>query len=1153
MADSGVATANSSQAVDEGASIADTQLPPDLIGATITKMQARTGPIGPTVRVQFHPAKANDTVTNPVVGWFRNALGLDSPQHRTTLANPGLITSFMERMGATGYLSPIGDSPSYEPHPELGEPDSSTAHGYNQRFPWLISEILGSIESLRNWKPPVVDIAANHDALAIGENPQQWLAFKDAEPSQLNGLVAIDPNLSRKTITLGYRNVDTGTPHIRIGQLGVSLEAAITDGNVTLDMREAPTGATEPVLVLYAQHTEPPSNKHILPLADASVEPILQIGAIDKVARDLVDSAAEVTARSITIPELSSQLLAARLVRELMFGKPLSDDYSSNDVVEKVFEAQLCVDPVMAKAMARRDGVLMDVQGIEYPNKIRAAVPELKAALEGWCHQNIASVTARKGAVDSVIDSPNENQTSRTSLLQGLPNYGIREAIGMQKYYPSSWVLGPGFDTFFSIDTLPKVDVRDPETLERQTKLAAELAAQGLIKGLRLDHIDGITDPTKFLKDLQIRYALECIIVEAKGRDITLSLEVARATYEVRLREMLEKGHLPCLNLIVEKILTDGEQLPSAWAKLGVVGNTGHEAYMQAQLLNAHPQGAQRLGNVYQELRKLGINEQLTSENLERLLQVTADDGGGHLKPHDEYVKELITTYKLGAAKKHRFDQLLVSAAQAIELDSADFAGLSPKVVQHALALIAAHYPRYRGYVPLSEDGQVALFEKATADALSYLHRRVENSEIENSPVDMLLYKAIEKVGRLIVAEPSSFGDREQGFKNWLSELMSHLPTIHAKGVEDWLYFLHALPPHTLDVGSSLKLSVSVQTYHEWIQAVTESDYKRSMTAFGTHDSKQSPLTEAALVACTFPEVQDHIARLMREIVVHTSRPIIPARLEYDLVLRVLSLEPPRWSNSKNHKQMMADTVEKILREGGLYAKYQTGGSTPKGLEHQDRRISQAKNYVEWLLTQRGSTAFTNAADTIRAHAEHDLFGQLLLTMCGGTMEPDIYPRAFMHDAYPSDPFNRQPLDMLAFKTSLDTAEAAADWNAVRNKPHHTQLLYVDSRLRELRRKVNDYQGYTYTPLPSGSDKDHDDYYAALWQRDRDVVIIGRSLGGASVTEGRLLSVPDYCAGKTFECVLTRKRYTALTKDGSTIIPLGAVHSAAPVMALRAV
>ena len=100
---------------------------------------------------------------------------------------------------------------------------------------------------------------------------------------------------------------------------------------------------------------------------------------------------------------------------------------------------------------------------------------------------------------------------------------------------------------FFDITDLVGVRVEDPTVFDATHVLIRRLVREGLVDGLRIDHVDGLADPRSYLEAL--RHA---------------SVEDARAAGVER----------PPTYVVVEKILEGEESLPLDWP---VMGTTGYE------------------------------------------------------------------------------------------------------------------------------------------------------------------------------------------------------------------------------------------------------------------------------------------------------------------------------------------------------------------------------------------------------------------------------------------------------------------------------------------------------------------------------------------------------------------------------------------------
>lgn len=111
--------------------------------------------------------------------------------------------------------------------------------------------------------------------------------------------------------------------------------------------------------------------------------------------------------------------------------------------------------------------------------------------------------------------------------------------LGNQHFRLSFWKVASeeiNYRRFFTINGLISVRLEDPEVFEVTHRLIRKMCTNGVFTGLRVDHIDGLNDPSDYLE---------------------------------RLREVA-----PDVYLVVEKILEPGEVLPPDWP---VEGTTGYD------------------------------------------------------------------------------------------------------------------------------------------------------------------------------------------------------------------------------------------------------------------------------------------------------------------------------------------------------------------------------------------------------------------------------------------------------------------------------------------------------------------------------------------------------------------------------------------------
>jgi (1->4)-alpha-D-glucan 1-alpha-D-glucosylmutase len=127
---------------------------------------------------------------------------------------------------------------------------------------------------------------------------------------------------------------------------------------------------------------------------------------------------------------------------------------------------------------------------------------------------------------------------------------------------------------FFDIGTLAAVRTERMEVFDAVHALVLRLFAQGVIDGVRIDHVDGLVDPREYCQRLREKLTER----EAERRP---QLDGSRAY------------------VVVEKILARGEALPADW---NVDGTTGYDFMNDVGALLHDPQGEAPLTATWSEL-----------------------------------------------------------------------------------------------------------------------------------------------------------------------------------------------------------------------------------------------------------------------------------------------------------------------------------------------------------------------------------------------------------------------------------------------------------------------------------------------------------------------------------------------------------------------
>jgi (1->4)-alpha-D-glucan 1-alpha-D-glucosylmutase len=178
---------------------------------------------------------------------------------------------------------------------------------------------------------------------------------------------------------------------------------------------------------------------------------------------------------------------------------------------------------------------------------------------------------AQKRLADLVRDSPLIRRHIEQNVRKFNGQPGRRESYDLlhgllesQPYRISYWRTALheiNYRRFFDINDLAGIRMEDPEIFQATHSLVLRLIRQGVVTGLRLDHVDGLFDPAEYFQRLQASCA-----------------------------------EFAAIYIVVEKIFSNGESLRQDWA---VHGTTGYDFLNDLNGLFVYSPSAQNFKQLY--------------------------------------------------------------------------------------------------------------------------------------------------------------------------------------------------------------------------------------------------------------------------------------------------------------------------------------------------------------------------------------------------------------------------------------------------------------------------------------------------------------------------------------------------------------------------
>ncbi|OQW98867.1 MAG: malto-oligosyltrehalose synthase, partial [Elusimicrobia bacterium A5] len=149
------------------------------------------------------------------------------------------------------------------------------------------------------------------------------------------------------------------------------------------------------------------------------------------------------------------------------------------------------------KNLSPKEDIKERYEQIKFAKKMLWELYNQKSDIKIFIDENIKTFNGEKGNPESF------------NLLDGL--------LSEQMFRISFWKVGSeeiNYRRFFNINELISVRVEDESVFERTHSLIFKLIAEGKITGLRIDHIDGLYDPSLYIKMLRSKLGGIYIVAE---------------------------------------------------------------------------------------------------------------------------------------------------------------------------------------------------------------------------------------------------------------------------------------------------------------------------------------------------------------------------------------------------------------------------------------------------------------------------------------------------------------------------------------------------------------------------------------------------------------------------------------------------------------
>jgi (1->4)-alpha-D-glucan 1-alpha-D-glucosylmutase len=383
----------------------------------------------------------------------------------------------------------------------------------------------------------------------------------------------------------------------------------------------------------------------------------------------------------------------------------------------------------------------------------------------------------------------------RADIDTALAAFSARTPEGMdalhalleRQHYRLAWwrcaADGINWRRFFEVTDLAGVRVEQDDVFEATHATIFRLYTEGLIDGVRIDHVDGLADPGAYCRKLRRR-------LQALSSQRPPELPPAPAY------------------IVVEKILVHGEHLRQNWE---IDGTSGYDFMDRVGALLHDPAGEAPLSAMWRELT--GHDPDFQAEVRQARRQLLTNNLAGE--------------FEAAARALH--------AVARTDLRTRDF---SLGAIRRVFGELLVHFPVYRTYA--DANGRDELDEQVIERALEQARQSVDRTEAA------LLEVVAHWLGGDAPRDAANPRIRHL-HQRAITRFQQLTPPLAAKSVEDTAFYRYGRLLSRNEVGADPgEFACSVREFHEANRERAER-FPDSMLATATHDHKRGEDVRARL------------------------------------------------------------------------------------------------------------------------------------------------------------------------------------------------------------------------------------------------------------------------------------------------------------------
>lgn len=607
----------------------------------------------------------------------------------------------------------------------------------------------------------------------------------------------------------------------------------------------------------------------------------------------------------------------------------------------------------------------------------------------------------------------------------------LDELLSLQVYRLSFWRVATdeiNYRRFFDINNLAAIKMETPFVFRETHALVLKLIKEGKVTGLRIDHPDGLYNPSKYFQQLQ----RHCFLQKRLDFSEKVKNEIP-ASYKRRdIESAILKQYNEILSsdpqfkpfyIIGEKILLKGERLPEDWP---IFSTTGYVFLNSLNGIFVDIKHAKAFDDIYTRFTQLRENFQTVVYEKKKLIMQVAMSSEIHTLGY--YLD------RISENNRHTRDFTLNSLIDAI-------------------IEVIAFFPVYRTYI-----NSWAVNERDH----QYIDIAVIKAKRKNPAMSASIFDFLRDV--LLLRFPEKLRkDEKKECLDFVMRFQQITGPVMAKGLEDTAFYVYNRLISLNEVGGSPdRFGTPLETFHgQNIERIKF--WPHALIATATHDTKRGEDVRARInVLSEKPhEWRKRITywtRINKKKRVIVDSLIVPDRNEEYLLYQTLVGSWPLHIEDDKEYEVFKKRIKNYMLKAIREAKVNTSWINPNTI-YEDALIVFIDSIMNTTSHNKFLEDFLSFQKKISYHGMFNSLSQTLLKIASPGV-PDFYQGTELWDFRLVDPDNRGPVDYELRKNMLEdlkkreaetTLRDLAPWLTA-NKDNGMIKLYLISKALHYRR-----------------------------------------------------------------------------------------------------